>query len=1007
MWLLTLVSFSSVGLWAQAVAGAGAVTGIVLQSDVDGMPDADVVLLNDALGIQTHLLTTDDGLFSMTSVAPATGYHLKVARKGYSTWESQEFAVSTGQTVKFRVALQPDNTERKVDSTGESMLMDHDHDGTTETVSAAEVQSLPTDSRRIDAFIPLAPAATIADTRPGLNVTRSRPFSNIVLTDGVLASNSYFLLPPPGARDVSQDALETVEVLSSGFSVEFGRSIGGIANTSTRIGGRSYHGSLYDYYRPTGLASDDKFAAGFDVRQKLNQGGADFGGPIWGDKVFFFANFEGLSRSGQGINRITNPLIANSTGTAVQLSNCSATAAQCAAAAKFLQSQMNVTEPLWEHSQSGFGKIDYRRSDTNSFNFEYNGMHWKSPALAQTAAVAPNGGLIGDPILTQDDRFAKAGWTSALTPYTVNDLRFGWYENRMVQDPVLANLSTGLTGINIAGTTVGQIQPYTVTLPDEHRFQIVENLHQAVNSHLFVAGGDLSDTHDSLVSLANQAGLYTYPSLTAFAQDFSGGTAKNYTSFQQTVGTAARNLTTKELNVYVADRWKATDRLTLTLGLRYEKPVLPQPSTVNTGYYNTATIPAPGLDLAPRASFAYLVDDRTVIRGGYGFYYAPYAGQLLDSLFLGNGIYQTNISVNSNQPNAPVFPNIVTASSLPAGTSNLAYVNGKGRNPLTHEGTVEVERYIGRDSSFTVGYIDTRGYKLWTATDVNLAPPAKAETYAVDNTAGQQVSTYATSYWTVKNDGNYAHIWSVTNGGSFLYRGVTAQWRSRLPHGLGLWATYTWSHATDNLSVDSATGFTLAGSTTGDFNADRGRSAFDQRQRATVRWTWQPLLAASGSALAKLVNGWGFSGIGTFGSSQGVTPIVMVQGQQFSGATMAYTSSLNGSGGWARDPFSAIGSLPIPAQYNVDVRVARSLDFSERIKATVSFQAFNLFNRQAATLVNTISYLSVAPLQNGLANGPYTGILKPVSGLGTGIASQGYPDGTNARRSELEFRVTF
>jgi hypothetical protein len=157
----------------------------------------------------------------------------------------------------------------------------------------------------------------------------------------------------------------------------------------------------------------------------------------------------------------------------------------------------------------------------------------------------------------------------------------------------------------------------------------------------------------------------------------------------------------------------------------------------------------------------------------------------------------------------------------------------------------------------------------------------------------------------------------------------------------------------------------------------------------------------------RLINGWQLSTFTILASSQPATPIVDVQGQQFSGVTMNYTSSLNGSGGWARVPFLPINSLLTGPEYNVDARVARQFTINERIKATLMFEGYNVFNMQYNTGVNNIAYTSVAVLPPGLLNGTQTGTLKPAPGAGAGNAAQGFPDGTNARRLQVGLRLVF
>ena len=114
----------------------------------------------------------------------------------------------------------------------------------------------------------------------------------------------------------------------------------------------------------------------------------------------------------------------------------------------------------------------------------------------------------------------------------------------------------------------------------------------------------------------------------------------------------------------------------------------------------------------------------------------------------------------------------------------------------------------------------------------------------------------------------------------------------------------------------------------------------------------------------------------------------------FPGVQLAY-GTLNGSGGWSRVPFFPVSSLDIDRTYRVDARLTRNLPFSERVKGSLMFEAFNAFNTQYNTGVNTQAYTVSG------------NVLRPVNGLGLGNQSQGFPDGTNARRAQVSARFVF
>ncbi|HLI82291.1 MAG TPA: TonB-dependent receptor [Bryobacteraceae bacterium] len=999
-------------IWGQPPGGFGAVGGEITDPTGDGLPDARIVLSNASLGIQRPMDGTDDGVFYLPAVTPAEGYKLKVTRRNFTSWESGEFSVGTGQEVNFAIILYSTDNGAKNQPLGIETTVNNTINSIGGAVSQRATSDTPSSQRLLDPLATLAPAATEAVTKPGVIVFHGVPFSNQFLTDGILSTDMYPLYRAGIANQLSQDAVQDMYTASGNFLSEYGTTSGGIVDAGTRSGTTDYHGEAWGYFRDSGWQANDRFAAGHNTHQQQEQAGANVGGPIR-NNVFFFLNFDWLNRSGQGLNRITNPLIADPTGTQVLASNCQATAAQCAIASRFLQSQMNVLEPLDNHSYRGLAKIDWRKSNRNNISFEGNALQWKAPALAETETVAPNGGMIGDPNLKEQTRFARVAWTATGSPQVTNDLRLGFYQDRLTESPVATGLSTGTLGINIAGTTVGATQAYPAVLPSERRFQATDNGHWTLGSHTIEAGANETWTRDYINYLPDQGGLYNYPSLTAFALDFSRTALRTYTSFQQTLGTGARSLSPRDLGVYAQDTWRGIPRLTISYGLRYERPHFTQPVDVNTNYYLTGSIATPDFNLAPRFGAAFQVDPKTVVRAGYGWYYQPVSGQLMDALYLGNGIYQSNILVTPSLTGAPVFPNVIpNTGSIPNGSLNLTYALTNFKQPYVQEMYVAAEREIMRDTTLTVNFIHNRGYRLWTTQDFNQANPTSAqattETYNIENTAGQVTGTYTTQFWFTKNNGNFAHVFQIENGGSSWYNAGNVQLRKRMSHGVSVIATYTWSHATDDIGQLAPFGTAFSSTFDATYTADRGRSAFDQRNRGTVQWLWQPTARnAASPAMRYLLNGWQVSGLATLASSMYETPIVVVQGQQFTGVSMTYTSTLNGSGGWDRVPFLPIQSLPTGPIYNVDARLAKTFPIGERIRATLLFEGFNVFNMQYTTQVNTIAYTSVAMLPSGLLNGPRTGTLLPVPGLGAPIAAQGFPDGTNARRLQVGLRIVF
>jgi len=1009
--LVPLMLASAVCALAQAVAGLGGVTGTVRDATGSVVPGAGVVISNDSKGIRRTMETTDAGLFTGPALAPATGYSITVTKQGFASWEVKDFQIQVGQTVDFNVGLQVAATSTQVEISAEAVMVEDTKSGVADLVSQQQIDSLPINGRRADTFALLTPAV-VADGTFGLISFRGISSGNAFLTDGNYTSNSYYSENAGRTRistQISQDAVQEFQVLSDGYSAEFGRAMGGIINTVTRSGTNEYHGTAYWFFRNRSLNAPDRYALGYNAPEWRHQAGGTAGGPIKKDKLFFFTNFEIVKRSFPGLNRITTTQIADPTGTFVRPSNCTApaTPAQCAAAIAFIQPQMNVLVPRSVSSYMGFAKLDYRPSDRNTFSFDLNAMHWRSPDGIQTQSVLTSGNMLGNNgNSTVETRYGKASWTSIVSANSLNELRFGWFKDRL-SDPAASQLwpSTGGLYMTVASATIGAAQAYPRTLPSEQRFQIVENFNLTHGAHSFKAGIDFARTEDWLNQLFNRNGGYSYSNLTTFAEDFSGNLTgvKDYSTFTQQFGNPIRDLSTTEVHLFAQDTWKLSRKVTLNYGLRWEKTLLPQPTLIDANYPQTGRIPSPNKDFAPRVSLAYSINDRTIVRGGFGLFYAPFITDGIDSaLWLGNGKYQTSISVNPNQPGAPIFPNIVaSASSVPAGTIALTYADGNFHNPYSEQANLSIERQLGRDMALTVNYIFSRGVGLIVSHDVNLTAPTQTATYTIDDASGNVVGGFATPIWTAANkiDSRYSHIWQVENAGESWYHGLVIQFRKRMSHGLSLQAAYTWSHAIDDAQQSgAATTVAYAQSNTynGNYLLDKGSSGTDQRHRAVINWLWAPKFTNRTSPFAKyLVNGWELSTITTMASAQPASGTISVSGTQFAGSPLLYTSSINGSGGWSRVPFWAVNSQDIDRTYRVDARLTRNLPINERVKGSLMFEAFNVFNTQYNTSILTTAFT---------ASG---GVIKPQSGFGNGNQSQGFPDGTNARRAQVALRIVF
>jgi hypothetical protein len=991
-----LALLCSTAIYAQAVAGSGAITGIVRDIYGDGIPEVTLVITNASLGITRSIMTSDEGLFNAPGLVPSSTYAVKVTKKGYEDWTLANFDVSVGETVNFRIPLVKSGTPPAGEPLSALAPVQDTKISVSALVTFGQLQGLPSSARLLDKLVLLAPAV-YENPSTGFLAFRGEQFMNSFLLDGINTINTYAIRNPGIAPLLAQDAIAEVQVISAAAPAEFGHASGGIVNAVTRSGTDDLHVEAYDYYITHSMVSPDPFGNNFKPTGDHQQAGLNLGAPIAADRFFVFGNFEMVKWDSQALNRITNPLIADSTGTSIPATNCTATAGQCTAAINFIKSQMNVVVPRSLKSTAGFLKFDFRASDKNNFTVEGAILHKHAPNGMETEEVAPDGGLLGsNATYTNADIFGKIGWTSVINENTTNEFHGSWFRDTLNANTDFSLApSTGPIGITVAGTPIGSNPRYPVNLT-EQRISGVDAVTWVVGSHTLRMGGDVTENQDRVDQLYSRFGSYDYTSLTAFASDFSANVkqTKNYALFTQNFGTPVSTVKVMGIQAFAHDTWKANSRLIVNFGVRWEKARIPNPSQPNPNNYQSGFIPSPNVDFSPRVGAAYMLDNRTVVRLGLGTYFEPFPGQLVRDLFVGGGVYQTNYTLIPNQISSPVYPKpLASTSSVSTAVQNSLVTAVKFRNPYTEQGTVAIERRLTNFMALAVSYIESRGQKLWTAQDVNILGAAvTSEAYTIDNASGAAASSYTTNVFST----NFARNWQVGNEGSSRYRAGVAQLRTALSHGLSLQTSYTYSHSTDDVGGPALASIIPSNYSMADYRGDQGPSALDQRHRLSLNWTWQPRVT-NGNSIAErfLLNGWQFSGIATGASTLHQTALVDVMGQQFTGVTMAFPTSLNGSGGWSRVPFDSVNSLPVGNQYNVDARVTRELPFTARLKGILMIEAYNALNHKNYTSVEPIAFTAQA------------GVLKPVAGAGTPNASYGYPYGTNARRIQVAFKLVF
>ena len=1017
---------------AQTASGVAAISGVVRDGSGAAVPNAKVVISTEGRGVVRTITTNGAGVFAAPALVPAHGYKVSINAQGFARYEANNIELTVGQNLDLNVVLSVAAKSETVEVTAEAPLVENTKTDTSAVVSQRQIQDLPINGRRVDSFVLLTPAVS-NDYVYGLLTFRGVAGQNTFLVDGVDTTEGFYNENAGRTRiaaQISQDAVDQFQVVSSNYSAEFGHAMGGVVNTVTKSGSNAMHGSAYWFYRSTGFNAKDYFADS-NPSEKRNQVGGEIGGAIKKDKLFYFLNFETTRRNFPMADNLKGARAVDDAthtwkgcGTAAGGGSVLPTAQQCDAINALLP-RFYGDIPRKLDQELYFAKLDYRATDRNTLSASFNFLHAVSPNGIQTGAVSSTGaGLTSngnDFATVKNGRFQ---WVAVPSSTLSNEFRFGLATDRQADDINTALLGPGLgsLAVTVYGTNIGATNYLPRVEPNERRFQFTDNVSWVKGRHTLKFGADFATTRDYVYYVSNYNGSYTYQTVNAFALDYSGNTTgtKHWQTYTQTFGRPDVQFTQNDSAVYAQDQWRATDRLVLTAGARYEYTQLPQPGVCNPDYPLTCHVPSDSINLAPRVGVSFQLDPKTVLQAGYGMFFARFQGGTLDDLFTsGNGRYQTTVSLQGNQAAqlaaGPTFPNTLTSapSAGKIAAANLQMVAPNLRTPYSQQANIGIQREIAKDTVLDVSYLWSRGVLLYGIRDLNLPTTTENYTYKIVDANGNQTGTYTTPVVVgSRPDSRYNTVAYAENGVDSYYSALAVQLNHRFSHGFTAMASYTWAHEIDdgqqygqgsnNLWLDRPYYWL----NNGDYAADRGSGNLDQRHRFALSWVWAPTFTHRTDAVSRyLVNGWQLSSITTLatGHPAGSETVYVGSGRPVrpDGTTlpMFSTYSLNGTGFSGRVPWLPVNSYYLPNYYRDDMRISKVIPIGAEgaKKLYLNFEVFNIANNWSATSYKT----SEAYYENKGV------ITAEPDNLYHASADALAPDGTQARRMQVSARFTF
>src|ERR1700724_1235675 len=319
---LALVLIHSVAshIDVQTQVAGGAITGTVVDSSGRVIPNATVSITNVATGINRTVTTNEDGLYIAPNLLPAS-YELTFTAAGFRTDVRSGIELTVGATVSLNMTMQVGGSKEIVQVQTEAPDVQLATSDISAVVNATTVRELPLNGRSWTDLATLQPGVNRIQTQPDfaqgtdrgnrgfgqqLTISGARPQQNNYRLDGI-SLNDYANGAPGSVLggSLGVDAIQEFSVLTSNYSAEYGKTSGGVVNAITRSGTNQIHGSVYEFLRNSALDAKNYFD---DPKKpippfKRNQFGGALGGPIFKNRTFFFADYEGIRQS-KGITTV-------------------------------------------------------------------------------------------------------------------------------------------------------------------------------------------------------------------------------------------------------------------------------------------------------------------------------------------------------------------------------------------------------------------------------------------------------------------------------------------------------------------------------------------------------------------------------------------------------------------------------------------------------------------------------------------------------------------------------
>jgi outer membrane receptor protein involved in Fe transport len=940
---------------------------------------ANLTLTNQGTAAAITKTSGPDGSFEFDFLRIGT-YRLKITAAGFKGLQTSDIELVAGASMRRTFALELGAVSETVSVEGTAPLVNTVSAEQSQSVSRMEASELPLAKRNVANLLGLGTGVS-----PGAGFVR---LNGVGKTGTLYTVDGTNATADPESRTTSMrgnfeqinllslEAVEQVETTKGILPAEYGQALGGNVNLITKSGTNSWHGGAFENFQSDNLNARLQFLS-TKPNAVFNQFGGSLGGPIKRDRIFFFADYEGYRQSVTQVVSGTVPtpnfrqqIITAVPAYAVPLQVTPLPNQSYAPTADTALYIAGRAQTATDNHIDVKGDIRLTNMSNLALTYSHGRPDLTTPRIFVDGAndQAYHGFTDRG---TASYVFGRASWTS--------ETRFGYNLNDM--DRTDAYLKQGIPDILPLGGRAPQLAYSGFSTPgaelwlEEGRtWSLEEKYARFVGKHSVKFGGSFmrfnvfrNNPQNPTINFSNKADLLS----------------NTPSSINLTFGNGSYNGGNYVVGAFLQDNWRATGRLTLNLGIRYDFDskyvATPRVQGQDFGLYNLnglldsqfhfGPVRDPNdpynsdaqLNLAPRVGFSYDLTGKstTTIRGGYGVMFSP----LAEGVFSGavgakylpfRTILSRQDGINDNL-HFPVYNDTVAAILAPLQrVQPTLIIDPNLQMPYVLSSYFGVQHSLTSTLVLESAYVGNRGVKFPINRTYNFPDRVTGVRPNPQMSQGYYLDNSATSWY---------HSWQTSL-------------RKRFSKNLNFAARYTWGKqlATDSGDIGAYYQNDANVRAQDFFNLRRewGPADGDTTNYFSADWVYQlPGLTALHSAVLRgALGGWQFSGIFSAASGQ---PIVISEqtGENISrpdylsgnpiNSNYSQTLQYLNTPAFSAVPVSSASSLPIrpgnlgrgvirgPGFWNVDLSLGKNFKIAEKVQFQIRLDAFNALNHTSMT----------------------------------------------------------